>query len=153
MYYQYLTVGDALAFYHLQDMVGEQRQANLVLLPQVYFRYIKMLTMVSPTNFIYQTIMLEFICGIVFFLLPLYGYFKKIRLSYLFFAFAGFLITTVQGSFSSVPRYVLVFFPSFIALTFLVNNFPKTIKVLFYLVMGVLLAIETSLFLRGYWIA
>lgn len=153
MYYQYITVGDPLAFYHIQDLVGEQRQSTLVLLPQVYFRYIKMLLTVDPSNIIYQTILLEFICGILFFILPIYGYFKKIRLSYLFFAFVSFLITTVQGSFSSVPRYVLVFFPSFIALALLINNLPKVIKLIFFSISILLLFVETTLFLRGYWVA
>lgn len=153
MYYQYLTVGDPLAFYHIQDLVGEQRQSNLVILPQVYFRYIKMLSSVDPLSFIYQTVLLEFIVGIVFFILPICGYFKKIRLSYLCYALVGFLITTVQGSFSSVPRYVLVFFPSFIALAIWFEHLPRLFKLLFFLILTFLLVVETSLFLRGYWVA
>lgn len=153
MYYQYITVQDPLAFYHLQDLVGEQRQSQLVALPQVYFRYIKMLSTINFSNPIYQTIILEFIVGIVFFILPIYGYFKKIRLSYLFYVFAGFLITTVQGSFSSVPRYVLVFFPSFIALAFWLDHLPKLIRLTFFIITVSLLMVETTLFLRGYWVA
>ncbi|MBI3103896.1 hypothetical protein HYZ05_03065 [Candidatus Daviesbacteria bacterium] len=153
MLYQYVTIGDPLAFYNLQHLVGEQRQSGLVLLPQVYFRYIKMLFSVSPTNFIYQTILLEFIVGIVFFILPIYGFFKKIRISYLFYALIGFLITTLQGGMSSVPRYVLVFFPSFIALALWVLSLHKIVRVTIVLILILLLFIETSLFLRGYWIA
>ncbi len=153
MMYQYLTIGDPLAFYHIQPLVGEQRQSNLVVLPQVYFRYIKMIFTLDLHNPIYQTILLEFIVGIAFFILPIYGYFKKIRLSYLFYGFVGFLITTVQGSFSSVPRYVLVFFPSFIVLALWLNQFPKILRIIFFLMLGVLLIVETMLFLRGYWVA
>ncbi len=153
MYYQYITVGDPVAFYHLQENVGEQRQSQLVVLPQVFYRYIKMLSTVSLNQPIYQTILLEFVIAIFFFLLPIYGYFKKIRLSYLFYALIGFLITTVQGSFSSVPRYVLVFFPSFIALALWLNQLPRVLKITFFLSSIFLLVIETSLFLRGYWVA
>lgn len=153
MYYQYITVGDALAFYHVQPLVGEQRQSTLVFLPQVYFRYMKMLSSLSPLSPLYQTILLEGICGIVFFLLPIYGYFKKIRLSYLFYAFVGFMITSVQGSFSSVPRYVLVFFPSFIALSLHLDRLPRLLKVSFFLISIIFLMLETALFLRGYWVA
>ncbi|MDO8639251.1 MAG: mannosyltransferase family protein [Candidatus Daviesbacteria bacterium] len=153
MMYQYLTIGDPLAFYHIQPLVGEQRQSNLVVLPQVYFRYIKMIFTVDLHSPIYQTILLEFIVGIVFFILPIYGYFKKIRLSYLFYGFVGFLITTVQGSFSSVPRYVIVFFPSFIVLALLINNLPGFLRKLIVLGLILLLIIETALFLRGYWVA
>ncbi|MBI2596868.1 hypothetical protein HYW41_01815 [Candidatus Daviesbacteria bacterium] len=153
MYYQYITVGDPLAFYNLQDLVGEQRQSKLILLPQVYFRYLKMFITVNPSQPIYQTIFLEFIVGIIFLILPIYGYFKKIRLSYLLFAFFGFLITTVQGSFSSVPRYVLVFFPSFIALALWFNRQSKLLKLLLILLSTLLLILESALFLRGYWVA
>lgn len=153
MYYQYTIAGDPLAFYHLQNLVGEQRQSQLVILPQVYYRYLKMLISVNPFTALYQTVLLEFIIGILFFILPIYGYFRKIRLSYLFYAFTGYLITTVQGSFSSVPRYVLVFFPSFIILALWLDRLPKVLKILALSVSAFLLVIETSLFLRGYWVA
>lgn len=153
MLYQYLTIGDGLAFYHIQSLVGEQRQSQLVILPQVYYRYLKMLSTINLNNYIYQTVLIEFVAGITFFILPIFGYFKKIRLSYLFYAFIGFLITTVQGSFSSVPRYVLVFFPSFIALALWLDNLPKLAKAVVFLIFILLLIIESSLFLRGYWVA
>lgn len=153
MYYQYLTFGDPFAFYNLQGLVGEQRQSGFVILPQVYFRYIKMIFTVDIYNPIYQTILLEFVCGILFFLLPVYGYFKKIRLSYLFYAMAGFLVSAIQGSFSSVPRYVIVFFPAFIALAIFLSNTPRILRLIVILISVILLIIETALFLRGYWIA
>ncbi len=153
MYYQYLTVSDPLAFYHLQDLVGEQRQSSLVLLPQVYFRYLKMLGTFNDYNPINQTILFELTVGIFFFILPIYGYFRKIRISYLLYAFMVFIITTVQGSFSSLPRYCLVFFPSFIAFALWLDQFPKLVKIVFIMSMIVLMMFETALFLRGYWIA
>lgn len=153
MFYQYISVGDPLAFYRLQKLVGEQHQSGLTLLPQVYFRYIKMLLTVDMKSPIYQTIILEFFLGVIFFLLPIYGYFKKIRLSYLGFAMLGFLLPTFQGSFSSVPRYVIVLFPGFIALSLWVDSLPKQLKIIFITTSAVLLCIQTSLFVRGYWIA
>lgn len=153
MWYQYLTVGDAFAFYHLQEIVGEQHQYGLVLLPQVYYRYTKMLLTVNIQNPIYQTILLEMAVGISFFLLPIYGFFKKIRWSYLFYALAGFIAPTIQGSFSSVPRYVIVFFPSFLAITLFLNNRTKLLKTLYFFVSLLLLTLETALFIRGYWVA
>ncbi len=153
MYYQYLAFGDPFAFYNLQELVGEQRQSGLVILPQTYYRYLKMLLTVDIQNPIYQTIILEFICGILFLLLPIYGYFKKIRLSYLFYALAGFLIASIQGSFSSVPRYVIVFFPAFMAMAIFILTIPKFLKVAIIIISAILLIIETALFLRGYWVA
>lgn len=153
MYYQYLTVGDPLAFYNLQDLVGEQRQSSLVSLPQVYFRYIKMLATFVNYNPINQTILFELVVGILFLVLPIYGYFKKIRGSYLLYAFMVFIITTVQGSFSSLPRYCIVFFPSFIALAILVDQFPKLVKMVLACSLILLLMFETAFFMRGYWVA
>lgn len=152
MLYQYFTVGDALAFYHLQKLVGEQHQSELTLLPQVYYRYVKMLLTTDKFNPIYQTVLLEFIVGITFFGLPLYGYLKKVRLSYILYALMGFLLPSVQGSFSSVPRYVIVFFPSFLILALIVDKF-RIIKCLLLIIFIIFLIIETSLFLRGYWVA
>lgn len=153
MFYQFLTVGDPLAFYNLQELVGEQHQSGIILLPQVYFRYIKMLLTVDIHNPIYQTVLLEFAVGIAFFLLPIYGYFKKIRLSYLVYAMFGFLLPTIQGSFSSVPRYVLVLFPAFLAIALWLDGVPKVLKLIICFGLITSLIIETTLFLRGYWVA
>lgn len=153
MLYQYITAGDALAFYHLQERVGEQHQQGIILLPQVYYRYVKMLLTVDFTQPIYQTIILEFAAGILFFILPIYGYFKKIRLSYLLFAMLGFLLPTIQGSFSSSPRYVIVLFPSFLAAAIWFSNVKMVLKVAILISLGLMLCLETTLFLRGYWVA
>ena len=153
MYYQYLTVGDPLAFYRLQKIVGEQHQSGVTLLPQVYFRYIKILFSVDPSNPIYSTMILEFFTGILFFALPIYGYFKKVRWSYLFYAFVGFLLPTIQGSLSSVPRYVIVFFPAFLILAIFLENKSKAIRYILLSISVLWLALETILFLRGYWVA
>lgn len=153
MYYQYYKFGDPIAFYHLQELVGEQRQSGLVLLPQVYYRYIRMVSTVDMQSPIYQTILLEFFVGIVFFILPIYGFLKKIRLSYIFYAMAGFLISAIQGSFSSAPRYMLVFFPSFMALSLILSKSPKILRISIVIIFVILLLLETSLFLRGYWVA
>lgn len=153
MIYQYWIFGDPLAFYNLQTVVGEQHQKGIILLPQVYFRYIKMLLSVDPQNPIYQTLILEFLVGIIFFILPVIGYFRKVRLSYLFYAMVGFLLPTIQGSFSSVPRYVIVFFPSFIVLALIFDKFNLFFKAIAFLIFTFWLFLETALFLRGYWVA
>lgn len=153
MIYQQISVGDPLAFYNLQTIVGEQHQWGIILLPQVYFRYIKILTTIDMQNPIYQTVVLEFITGIVFFLLPIVGFFKKMRISYLSYAFLGFLAPTIQGSFSSLPRYAIVLFPSFIVLALLVDRLNPIFKFLIIIFSCFFLIIESMLFFRGYWIA
>lgn len=153
MWYQYTNFKDPFAFYNLQKIVGEQHQEGIILLPQVFFRYIKMLLAVNPQNPIYQTIILEFLTGLVFLILPIVGYFKKIRLSYLFYAFVGFLMPTIQGSLSSLPRYVLILFPSFLIAAMIIAKLSKAVKILILIISLALLITETTLFLRGYWVA
>lgn len=153
MWYLYSTVGDPIAFYNYQKLVGEQHQEGIILLPQVYFRYIKMILTTSIQNPIFQVLILEIFSGLIFFLLPIYGYFKKIRISYLFYAMVSFLIPAVQGSFSSAPRYVLVLFPSFIAMALFINGLPKLIKAILLVGFFLAFATEAAFFLRGYWVA
>lgn len=153
MLYQWISVGDPLAFYHLQKIVGEQHQSGLTVLPQVYWRYIKMFFDVDISNPIFTTILLEFLVGILFFILPIYGFFKKVRLSYLCFAMIGFLLPTIQGSFSSVPRYVLILFPSFLCMALIIQGFSKWVKIPLLLTAIIWLGFEATLFLRGYWVA
>ena len=153
MLYQFLTVGDPLAFYHLQQSIGEQHQSGITLLPQVYYRYINMLLTVNYLQPLYQTIILEFTTGILFFLLPIYGYFKKIRLSYLLYAMLAFLLPAIQGSFSSNPRYIIVLFPSFLAAALWFTNVNKPLKMIVSSSMILMLLLETALYLRGYWVA
>lgn len=153
MGHQWLTVGDPLAFYHLQETVGPQHDSGITLLPQIYFRYIKILLTTPLNNPIYPVIVLELIVGLMFFLLPIIGYLKKVRLSYLFFALFGFLLPTVQGSFSSVPRYIIIFFPSFLILALLIEHLPKYLKLSYFIFSGLLLIFFSVMFLRGYWVA
>ncbi len=153
MIYDWYFFGDPLAFYNLQTVVGEQHQKGIVLLPQVLYRYIRILLTFDPANILYQTILLEFFVGILFFILPIYGFIKKVRLSYLFYAFTGFLLTTVQGSFSSLPRYVIVLFPSFLILYLIFSKSSLPLKIILALGALILLGFETMLFLKGYWVA
>lgn len=148
-----VTLGDPIAFYHFQKLVGEQHQSGIVLLPQVYVRYFKMFASTNMQNPIFQTLVLEFFTGIAFFLLPIYGYFKKVRLSYLAFAILAFLTPTIQGSFSSTPRYVLVLFPSFLAAAIWISKLPRLFQIVLLLLSFFGLVAETALFLRGYWVA
>lgn len=153
LYYSWLTSGDPWIFYHNQPLVGEQHQFGIIPFPQVVFRYFKILTSADMTNPIYQTVALELLTGIIFLILPIYGYFKKIRVSYLFFALASFLLPTVQGSFSSLPRYILVLFPSFLALAIWLSSLSKIERLAIQTLLFLGLAVETILFLRGYWVA
>ena len=153
MIYQWVSVADPLAFYHLQTIVGPQHESGIILLPQIYFRYTKILLTSELSNPIYPIIVLEFAVGLSFFILPIIGFLKKVRLSYLAFALIGFLLPSVQGSFSSAPRYVLILFPSFLVLGIIVDSLPKLFKIGYFIMSGILLIFFSMLFFRGYWVA
>jgi len=153
MIYLYYSVGDPLAFYNLQLIVGEQHQRGIVLFPQIIYRYLKIIFTTESLSPILTTILFELAAGITFMALPIIGLFYKVRLSYIFFAFAGYVLPTIQGSFSSLPRYVLILFPSFIILTLMLKTLPLSLKISIALVSVTLLIIETSFFLRGYWVS
>lgn len=145
------TTGDPFAFYNLQILSGEQRGTELILLHQVFWRYAKMLWETVP-NFIYLTIFIELLAGIFGILLLVLGYFKKMRPSYLCFGFLSYLLPTLTGSFSSMPRYLVVIFPIFIVLAIFISG-NRFLKFGVLTVLMVLLVIETMLFIRGYWVA
>lgn len=100
---------------------------------------------------LYLTITVEALIGFLTPFLLIWGYIKGMRLSYLVFAGLAYLLPTLTGSFSSMPRYVLVIFPIFILLGIF---FSKRRRLVLFLgiVSMLLLAIETMLFIRGYWV-
>lgn len=153
LYMRYLAVNfsDPFYFAHALPAYGSSRSVDkIILLYQVFYRYIKMLLSSGIDNFFYYTVILEFLSALLFLVLIIWGYVKKIRPSYLLFAIFAYIIPTFTGTFSSMPRYVLILFPCFIVLGMIEN---KWLKSLIYLIFTILLAVSTIMFTRGYWIA
>lgn len=108
LYYQF---GDPLMFLHVQGMFGGERSSDkLILLPQVIFRYLKMIFTVDPTSPLYPRLWLELtvFAGIA------WVWFKNLKiipLSHSVFIAASLILPTLTGTLSSVPRYALVLVP------------------------------------------
>lgn len=154
MYYLSQTYGDPLLFLRALPGFGEQRSATPIVLPQVFYRYIfKILPAVNysyiPTAF---TTLLEFLLGGGFLILVVLA-FKKLSLSYSLFLALGYLVPTLSGSFSSLPRYCLVLFPAFIMGAIYLDNAPRIIKLTVLSIFAVGLCVATALFVRGYWVS
>lgn len=153
MVYLNKVTGDPLVFFHLISIFGDQRASNLVILPQVFYRYIfkifPNLTFYFPAVF---TTVLEFSVGILFLIIVLYGLFK-LRLSYWVYLTGVYIIPTLSGSFSSLPRYMLIAFPAFILAAELMTRLDKRLKFVIYFILVSCLAIATMLFSRGYWVS
>lgn len=153
MYYLQRSVGDMFAFYNNLATFGEQRSSRPITLPQVFYRYIvKILPNLNSTFFpVIFTTILEFSFGVVFLIISTYSFFVQ-RFSYATFVFLGYLIPTFSGSFSSIPRYVVVLFPVYILIAKYLSK-SKILLFVFCLTSVILLIISFSLFARGYWIA
>lgn len=153
LWYLYSETGDPLVFIHKVEIYGNQRSASFVMLPQVFYRYLfKIIPALSFYWPVIFTTFLELFTAVLFLILVVFGYFK-LRLSYWIYLFLGFLVPTLSGSFSSLPRYVLVLFPGFILMANIANRLPKIVK---YVLAGVSLGsliLATSMFSRGYWIS
>lgn len=153
MYYLYRVTGDPLNFFNTVSIFGDQRSSKLIMLPQVFYRYI--VKIIPNLNFSYFpgtfTTLLEFICGCLLLWAIIYS-FRKISYDYWVYMSLGYLIPTLAGSFSSMPRYVLVLFPFYIMVSKILVN-KKVLKFLILSISAVCLAISLGLFSRGYWLS
>lgn len=151
MLYLQLKFGDWLYFWHVQPVFGAERSGGgIILLPQVLWRYFKILTSIPLDSGSFWIPALELISTIGAVIALIIGYFKKIRLSYLLFSLLSVLLPTLTGTFSSMPRYILMVFPMFIVLGMLKSRLAKCIIIF---VSVLLLVTLTILFTRGYWVA
>lgn len=150
MLYLKINFNDPLYFIHAQPVFGAQRTSGqIILFPQVVFRYIKILLTVNPQSLPFFNAVFELIISLLFLLLSIIALFKT-RLSYAIFSFICYLVPTLTGTFSSMPRYVLILFPGFLILA---NIKSKLLKILIVLIFAFFLIISTLLFTRGYWVA
>lgn len=153
MYYLKLKTGDMLEFITNVGVFGAQRSDHFIYLPQVFYRYIfKILPNLHTTYFpiVFSTFM-EFFIGLSLLIVIIYSV-RKIRFSYWIFLTLGYLIPTLSGSFSSLPRYVLVLFPIYIILANLISK-SRLLLFAFTVISTILLVVSFALFARGYWIS
>jgi len=151
MIYLQFAFGDWLYFWHAQPVFGAERSGSGIILPlQVLWRYFKILTSVSFPSEAFLISSLELVSTIGAILMLIVGYFKKIRASYLIFAFLSILIPSLTGTLSSMPRYVLMAFPIFIVLGMLKSKLAKIVLLSFF---AVLLIVLIILFTNGHWVS
>lgn len=151
MAYLQIAFGDALYFWHAQPVFGAERSGSgIVLLPQVFYRYFKILKTVRFGSEVFLISFLECFFTVGSILCLIGAHFKNIRLSYLIFSWFSILIPTLSGTFSSMPRYVLMAFPIYLYF----SSVKSTIlKIVILTVSAILLIVLTSLFARGHWVA
>lgn len=150
MFYLHKATGDALMFIHSQPAFGANRSGgDLVILPQVLWRYAKIYATVSPNNYDFWIAVLE----LLMFILVLYLLWKawkaNLSRSWIYFSLAAVIGPTLTGTLSSVPRYVLAAFPIFIVIALSSGRTKK----LYYITSLALLIVLTMLFSRGHWVS
>ena len=151
MIYLYTKTGDALSFIHVLPAYGSQRSGgHIVLLPQVFWRYAKILFTVSPKTVEYGVAVLE-ITVFIFFLYLVFRAFKtNLNISYILYSGIVLIVPTLTGTLTSIPRYVLDAFPLFIVMGISHN---KTLKMIMLIIMLIGFIVCTSLYLQGYFVA
>jgi 4-amino-4-deoxy-L-arabinose transferase-like glycosyltransferase len=152
MWYLNKTVGDPLYFIHVQPFFGAQRTGGkIILLYQVFWRYLKMLVTVEKMTPTYFVCLLEFFSGLAFLVLTIFTY-LRLRLSYFVFMALAYLVPTLTGTFSSLPRYVLICFPGFILLSLWSEKY-RWLKRLYPVIAVIFLVVSVILFARGFFVA
>ena len=154
MLYLAKNFGDPFYFLTVQERFGGGRQDQLVLLPRVMWRYVKILVTARPIDWRYLIYIEEL--GISLFTLwyLIKAWLKaKVPLEWSIFAIGAYLMPTVTGTFSSMPRYVLVCLPVWLYIANRWPNYAKWQKLLYLTISGLLLIINSMLFIQGRWVA
>jgi hypothetical protein len=153
MVYLKSKIGDSLAFFNSQQLVGEHRSRSVILFPQIIYRYI--FKIFPNLNWHYFPVifftLLEFTIGAGYFVLVI-AMFWMVRPGYALFSLLSYLMPTLLGSFSSMPRYVLIIFPVYLILASRLQD-KKYQLFAFIFISFILLVISFSLFARGFWIS
>jgi hypothetical protein len=116
MVYLFATTGDPLYFFTAQPSFGANRSTHLILLPQVYYRYIKIFL---------------------------------ILLGISLFSLINIVLPTLTGTLSSIPRYALMSWASFMYLGNLKNYYAKISIALIFFIFQIIVA---SYFIQGYFV-
>ena len=162
--YLWKTVGDPLFFFRVQPVFGANRSTNLILLPQVYFRYLKIF-FTANWNFQYFISLVEFVIFSFVFIILILDLIKNFstksrspfgrklinyeRIALNIFSFINLILPTLTGTFSSIPRYSLMSLSFFLFLGEMKNKQVKTlIAILFFILHMVLL----GFFIQGYFV-
>ncbi len=150
---------DYFFFFHVQEKFEANRQSQLILFPQVIYRYLKIFTTLKVFDLKFYAYLQEFVIAILTFVGLGEMTWQKLKHKwqmpwpYLLFASGAFFTPTMTGNFSSMPRYVLVCFPIFIYLAHFFTAKQPLYLFLYLTTSLIFLIINLVLFSQGYWVA
>lgn len=151
IYFLTITTSDSLAFVHAQPAFGAGRsRGDVILLPQVLYRYFRIFTTVSLSSYSYWIALLEILIFFISVASLYLAYKSGVRRSYIIFSFFSIFIPTLSGTLSSLPRYALSGIAMFIFFATIKSNFFRLTILLIGMMLETILAM---LFLRGYFVS
>jgi len=148
MLYLKLEFNNPLYFLTSQSIFGQERSVgSFILLPQVFYRYLKILLTTSGQPYINALFELS---STIFAIFALLLSIKIVKREWLIFSAIAVLVPTLTGTFASMPRYILLAFPIYIYLAHIKSD---KIKLAIAFVFICILFITTTYFSQGYWVA
>lgn len=151
MFHLWQVHKNPIMFVTAQPAFGAGRSGGeIILLPQLLWRYLKIFLTVSPHTFDFWIALLEIAFFVGLLTVAVIAIKKKIRPSYILFSVLATLLPTLSGTLSSIPRYALSAFIIFIVFATIKN---KTVRVAILIIGLLLQSILVALFARGYFIS
>lgn len=154
MMYLFFATGNPMYFLTVQSSFGAHRSSEVILLPQVFFRYVRIF-MTASFNFQYAIAVVEFVLFTVALILTgihTYWSIKKKAMKecgIALFSLANLILPTLTGTLSSTPRYSLFALSIFFVLS-------KVKLTTFYVVLGIFVLFQCILlafFAQGYFVS
>lgn len=150
VFYNYFQFGDPFLFIKAHENINPTRSVDHpILFPQTLFRYLKIIT-TTYGNYEWWIALLELASFLIACAFLFIAWKKKVRISYLIFSVFAFLVPISSGTFSGLPRYILILFPMFIGLALTKN---KVAKIIYIGVSLIILVLLLTAFSKGYFVA
>lgn len=157
MFYLWKKFKDPLLFLKAQEGWANSphpawsRTPNISLanLGESFSKYFQTIFGKSETSAFRITASFELISFVIFAILAILVFFK-LRKSYALYMACGLILSPLTGSFMSTNRYVLVLFPAFILMSIWGKN--KLVNYAIILLFSMLLALNTIMYVNGYWV-
>lgn len=152
MWYLGVEYSDPLLFIHSQSAFGANRSSGeIILLPQVLFRYVKILLTVHPKTLTFWISFTEVSTFLLSVFLCLFSYRTKVNRSIIAFSLLVLLFPTLSGTLSSIPRYALASIVLPIAFSLLIKK--NSYRILILVCGFVIQAIFASIFFAGFFVS
>lgn len=127
-------------------------QDRIILLPQVFWRYFKILILYPTFKLNYWIAAIELLFVLFYIFVLIYSY-NKIRISYWIFMLISFLIPSLTGTFAGMPRYALHLYPFFLSIVLLLKSTNSLIRIAYFAIALFLFCFMLALYVNGYFIA